>query len=158
MGLIRYYPGFVLHVQDNQIVVVGTNLAGIHGAGAAQQAYREFGLQWGVGEGPSGRCYALPTKDERIQTRSLKDIQHSVLRFMAYVIEHPELEFLLTPVGCGLAGYSPADIAPMFGLPPYNLVLPESFKPYVQAASERMAQNLYDYCMQEDDDETDAGN
>jgi len=158
MGLIRYFSGFVSELLPTQRFVFGSNLAGIHGAGAARQAHKQFGAEWGVGEGPSGRCYALPTKDERIQTRSLKDIQHSVLRFMAYVIEHPELEFLLTPIGCGLAGYSPADIAPMFGLPPDNLVLPESFKPYVQAASERMAQNLYDYCMQEDDDETDAGN
>jgi hypothetical protein len=153
MGLIRYFSGFVNELLPTQRLVFGSNLAGVHGAGAARQAHKQFGAEWGVGEGPTGQCYAIPTKDCEIRTRPLKDIHRSVIRFMGYALEHPELEFLVTPIGCGLAGYDPAAIGPMFGLPPDNLVLPESFKPYVQVATLRMAQNLYDYCMREPTDE-----
>lgn len=105
---------------DSDIFVFGSNLAGIHGAGAADYAYRELGAEWGVGEGLTGECYALPTKDERIMTRPLEAIKWSVQRFLCFAEENPELTFLVTPVGTGLAGYTREEIAPLFNDAPSN--------------------------------------
>lgn len=93
-------------LRDNQIFVFGSNLAGRHGRGAALTARTQFGAQYGVGVGPTGRCYAIPTKNEYIQTLPLHVIQQYILQFVDYAKQHPELEFLLTPIGTGLAGYS----------------------------------------------------
>lgn len=88
------------------IFVFGSNLAGVHGAGAAKYAYEHKGAEWGVGEGRTGQAYALPTKDENIQTRLWPDIERSIELFKVYAEEHPEEYFELTPIGCGLAGYT----------------------------------------------------
>lgn len=111
----------------DEIFVFGSNLAGIHGAGAARDAKRHFEAKHGVGEGPTGRCYAIPTKDARLAPRSLPDIQKSVDAFIAYAKRHSRLRFMVTPIGCGLAGYLPSDIAPMFKDVPENVFLPEEF-------------------------------
>ena len=126
----RFFSHHITELPDNTIIVFGSNLAGIHGAGAARQAHQQFGAEWGVGEGPTGRCYALPTKDEKIHTLPLDKIQGHVLWFIGYAAEHPELEFLVTPIGCGLAGYSPKQIGPMFGLAPENCILHTDLKVY----------------------------
>jgi len=110
------------------IFVFGSNLAGVHGAGAAREALNHWGAEWGVGEGRTGQAYALPTKDQFIHSRFLHEIAYSVSRFIDYAIEHPELTFLVTSMGCGLAGFSPSQIAPMFSRAPVNCVLPEEFK------------------------------
>ena len=118
----------ITELKDNEVFVFGSNEAGIHGAGAARQAYEDFGAEWGVGEGPTGDCYALPTKDERIETRDLAGIKTSVDRFLKYAAAHPEQTFLVTAIGCGLAGYKPAQIAPMFNGHGENVILPEEFR------------------------------
>jgi hypothetical protein len=102
------------------IFVFGSNLAGIHGAGAARDAYMEFDAEWGVGEGLTGECYALPTKDRNIETLPLDLIEVSVQKFLCFAEENPELRFLVTPVGTGLAGYTREEIAPMFADAPSN--------------------------------------
>lgn len=94
------------HLNSNQIFVFGSNLAGRHGRGAALTARTRFGAEYGVGIGPTGRCYAIPTKDARLNVLPLNVIEQYILRFVEYAEQHPELEFLLTPVGTGLAGYS----------------------------------------------------
>jgi len=124
----RFYSEPITTLRPDQIFVFGSNLAGIHGAGAAKQARSEFGAEQGVGEGPTGQCYALPTKDLGIQTRRIEDVKRSVALFIYYATQHPELEFLITPIGCGLAGFKPQQIAPMFANAPYNCVLPTVFK------------------------------
>lgn len=109
------------------VFVFGSNLAGRHGKGAALFAKERRGAKPGKGEGHYGNSYAIPTKDKNLRTRSLVDIQQSVWTFLDYAGMHPELKFKLTPIGCGLAGYKPKDIAPMFLTTPKNVQLPEEF-------------------------------
>lgn len=110
------------------IFVFGSNLAGVHGAGAAKEALEKWGAQWGIGEGRTGQSYALPTKDVYITSRFIHEIFYSVGRFKDYASTHLELTFLVTAVGCGLAGFTPHQIAPMFHNAPANCVLPDEFK------------------------------
>lgn len=105
------------------IFVFGSNLAGIHGAGAAKEAFNNFEAISGVGVGPTGRAYAIPTKDKNITTLSLHEIQKHVADFLQYARECSGDEFFVTAIGCGLAGYTPFDIAPMFKNAPQNCTL-----------------------------------
>lgn len=109
------------------VFVFGSNLAGRHGAGAALWAKRFRRAKQGVGEGITGNAYAIPTKDERIRTLPLDAIAPAVRRFLDFARAHPDMQFEVTPVGCGLAGYTPRDIAPMFRDAPPNCRLPAEF-------------------------------
>ena len=102
------------------IFVFGSNLAGIHGAGAARFAVINHGARYHQGEGLQGRSYGIPTKDHNINTLPLDEIQKHVDVFKAFAKEHPELSFQVTRIGCGLAGYQNSDIAPMFANAPNN--------------------------------------
>ena len=102
------------------IFVFGSNLAGRHGRGAAADALNLHGAIYGQGEGLQGNSYAIPTKDYEIKSRTLEEIKASVFTFMQFATEHPELQFNVTRVGCGLAGYTDEQIAPMFLLAPDN--------------------------------------
>lgn len=117
------------------IFVFGSNLAGVHGAGAAAFALRNHGAEWSIGEGPTGNSYALPTKDHNIRSRPLADIHKSVLRFIQHAKDNPDTEFQVTAVGCGLAGFTPAQIAPMFEDVPGNCFLPPEFLKALEAKS-----------------------
>jgi hypothetical protein len=110
---------------SEMIFVFGSNLAGRHGAGAALHAKQHYGAKYGVGEGRTGNSYGIPTKDEQLNTRSLEDIKVSVDRFIEYATKHHEDGFYVTRIGCGLAGYKDADIAPMFSGAPENCMLPK---------------------------------
>ncbi len=109
------------------IFVFGSNLAGRHGAGAALFAREKHRAIYGQGVGLQGTSYAIPTKDENIETLPLERIKPYVDEFLAFAREHPELNFQLTPIGCGLAGYKPEHIAPMFDGAPSNVRIPEAF-------------------------------
>lgn len=109
------------------IFVFGSNLAGRHGAGAALYAAKNHGAKYGVGVGRTGNSYAIPTKDSSIRTLPLDSIQPYVTEFLEYASNHPELEFQVTKIGCGLAGYTEADIAPMFTGAPSNCHLPDGW-------------------------------
>lgn len=115
--------------QDDQIFVFGSNLAGHHGAGAAYTAMINWEAEYGVGFGPTGKAYAIPTKDENIRTMPLVRIAVYTGGFASYAKQHPELTFLVTRIGCGLAGYTDEDMAPLFkecvGLS--NVELPEAW-------------------------------
>ena len=134
---MRYTPETISKLEPNQIFVFGANLRAAHSAGAAFLAQKAFGAKYGeVGEGLTGQCYALPTKDENIRTRSLDEIRESFCKFIKCVIDNPNLDFLLTKVGCGLAGYSTDLIAKEFwqGMEycdqekiPINLWVPKEF-------------------------------
>ena len=103
-----------LMAESNTLVFVfGSNQRGIHGAGAAKAALR-WGAQRGVGRGLQGRTYALPTKAGPYTNLTLDQIQYEVEQFIATVHDPPDLTFLVTPVGTGLAGHKPEDIAPFF--------------------------------------------
>lgn len=106
------------------IFVFGSNEAGRHGAGAALFARRHHGAVYGVGRGRTGNAYALPTKDGRIRTLPLEAIAANVDEFIRYARANPALTFTVTRIGCGLAGYSDAQIAPLFRSAPANCILP----------------------------------
>src|SRR5208282_2119991 len=91
------------------------------------EARQKWGAIYGQGVGLQGRSYAIPTKDHTIKALPLEEIKKHVCVFRAFAAEHPELTFLLTPIGCGLIRYSPSDIAPMFANAPQNVILPPEF-------------------------------
>lgn len=109
------------------VFVFGSNLAGRHGKGAALWARQHRGAVYGQGEGFQGNSYAIPTKDERVKTLPLFRIRNYADRFKRFAGQYPHLTFQLTPIGCGLAGYNPDQIAPMFEDAPANVVLPPEF-------------------------------
>ena len=106
------------------IFVFGSNLAGRHGKGAALTARLYHGAIYGQGNGKQGNSYAIPTKDVYLRTLPLETINFYVDIFITYAKEHPELSFFITRIGCGLAGYTDTDIAPMFKNAPSNCELP----------------------------------
>jgi len=102
------------------VFVFGSNEAGRHGKGAADFARRMRGAISGQGEGHQGNAYGIPTKDKRLVTLPLSAIKNNVERFKAYAVDHPELRFEVTPIGCGLAGYKRDQIKPFFEPLPDN--------------------------------------
>lgn len=110
------------------VFVFGSNLAGRHGKGAALDARKHWGAQLGVGEGRTGDAYAIPTKDVKLKPRTLEEIKRSVDRFIEYARSHPELQFFVTRIGCGLAGFTDAEISPMFKDAPMNCDLPKEWR------------------------------
>ena len=110
------------------IFVFGSNLAGRHGKGAALTAKMKYGAIQGQGEGRQGSSYAVPTKDWDLKPLPLLSIDLSVEHFLDYANAHPKLEFQVTRIGCGLAGYTDADIAPMFKGAPDNCLLPSNWR------------------------------
>lgn len=111
-----------------RIFVFGSNLAGRHGRGSALAALRRHGAVFGQGRGLQGRSYAIPTKDERLRTLPLSAIALNVSAFLTFSRANPEMEFDVVAVGCGLAGYSPKEITPMFRGAPENVHLPREFR------------------------------
>lgn len=120
----RVTPEWIDDLQENEVFVFGSNLAGMHGGGAARVARLRFGAVMGNGVGMQGRSYAIPTMQGGTET-----IRPYVNDFIAYAKEHPELTFLVTPIGCGIAGFEPEDIAPLFeeASNVENIWLPKSF-------------------------------
>jgi hypothetical protein len=115
----------------SMIFVFGSNEAGRHGAGAALYALRHCGAQTGLGFGPSGTSFAIPTKNPHIQTLPLGKVSDYVQRFFEYAKCHPELEFKVTAIGCGLAGFRDEEMAPLFANAPDNCFFDEAWKPYL---------------------------
>lgn len=111
----------------DSIFVFGSNLAGIHGAGSALHAKQFYGAKQGQGYGKQGDSFAIPTKDQSLKRLSLSEIKLGVYGFLAYAQAHPELKFTVVAIGCGLAGYKPSDIAPLFKDASPNVLLPAEF-------------------------------
>mgnify|MGYP002453952881 CR=1 FL=1 len=120
----RITPEWIDTLKDNEIFVFGSNLAGMHGGGAARVAHLRFGAVLGNGVGIQGQSYAIPTMQGGVET-----IRPYVDDFIAYAQQHPSLHFLVTPIGCGIAGFEPEDIAPLFerAKKVKNISLPECF-------------------------------
>ena len=112
-------------IKPNQVFVFGSNLLGIHRKGAAADAIMLYGASPGQGVGMQGKSYAIPTKATPWKRLPLPDIQRYVEEFLEYAKTHPDQEFYVTRIGCGLVGYSDSDIAPMFRNAPDNCELPE---------------------------------
>ena len=120
----RSTPEFITELQPNEIFVFGSNLRGMHGGGAAYIAYRKFGAIIGQGVGLQGQSYAIPTMQGGVET-----IKPYVDEFIAFAKEHPELTFLVTRIGCGIAGFTEDEISPLFekAHDVENIVLPPNW-------------------------------
>jgi hypothetical protein len=108
----------------NKVFVFGSNLQGIHGAGAAREAWKNHGAVTGEGQGLHGNSYAIPTKATPWRPLGLGTVEMYIEQFIAFAHEHPELYFTVTKVGCGLAGFKEEEIAPLFKGAPKNCHLP----------------------------------
>lgn len=106
------------------VFVFGSNLAGRHGKGAALWARHYAGAIYGQGVGRQGNSYAIPTKDAKLCTLPLLVVKDYVDQFIEYASQNPDTQFRLTPIGCGLAGYTREDIEPMFIPCPQNILWP----------------------------------
>jgi hypothetical protein len=118
----------ITELTPGQFIVVGTNMRGEHYGGAAAQAHRDFGLKWGINEGLSGHTYAFPTLEPEMTKRGIRALERSRDKLYETTKALPEKEFLLTKVGCGIAGFTEGEIRPLFSNPPNNLVLPEDWR------------------------------
>ena len=116
------------------IFVFGSNLAGRHGKGAAKVAKLQFGAVYGQGAGPMGQAYGIPTKGLKLEVLPLNDVRRHVEDFLQYATMNPELPFWVTRVGCGLAGYDDAEIAPLFAGAPSNCSFASQWKPFIVGA------------------------
>lgn len=117
-------------LEENEIFVFGSNLAGMHGGGAAWVANMKFGAEWGIGVGLTGRSYAIPTMHGGVET-----IKPYVDEFIRFAQANPELKFLVTRIGCGIAGFRDEEIAPLFDEATHvsNIYLPETFYNILQS-------------------------
>lgn len=108
----------------NEIFVFGSNLQGAHGGGAARIALEKFGAIWGQGVGLQGQSYGIPTMQGGVET-----IKPYVDEFIAFAKHHPEMTFLVTRIGCGIAGFTTNEIAPLFAgaIEVKNVHLPADF-------------------------------
>ena len=120
----QYTPEHIDSLMEDEVFVFGSNLAGMHGGGAAYAAFKLFGAVMGCGVGLRGQSYAIPTMQGGVET-----IKPYVDDFIAFAKEHPELFFFVTRIGCGIAGFRDKEIAPLFAeaLGLENVCLPESF-------------------------------
>ena len=109
MSRTRFSSERIESLRADEIFVFGSNRQGWHGGGAAAYARQRFGAVWGEGIGRTGQCYAIPTMDG-----SVEKVRPYVEEFIAYAEAHPELTFLVTEIGCGIAGYTVTQIAPFF--------------------------------------------
>ena len=124
----RFTPDFIRELKENEIFVFGSNLEGMHGGGAARLAYEKFGAIWGQGIGLQGQSYGIPTMHGGVE-----DIKPYVDEFIEFAKSHPELTFLVTRIGCGIAGFRDEEIAPLFKecIEMENVCLPKSFHEYI---------------------------
>ena len=120
-----FTPERIMSLRVDEVFVFGSNLAGMHGGGAARVAYERFGAVWGCGVGLQGQSYAIPTMQGGVET-----IRPYVDQFIDFARSRPDLFFYVTRIGCGIAGFVDAEIAPLFAaartVP--NICLPESFR------------------------------
>ncbi len=127
----RITPEEIKGIKTSECVLIGTNEAGIHGAGIAEYAYKHWGAVLGQGFGPMSNCFGLPTKDWEVHTLPLDRIAFYVSRYIDWVkiIRNGRWTHYVTKIGCGLAGYTPKDIAMMFSPLRYtrNVYLPKEF-------------------------------
>lgn len=119
----RVTPSRVNELQEDEVFVFGSNERGHHGAGAARAAMDRFGAVWGIGEGRQGKSYAIPTME------GIGNLEYAVGRFTLYASQHADTKFFVTAIGCGIAGHTPFDVAPLFYRASLleNVYLPVSF-------------------------------
>lgn len=135
-----YTPEIIKELKKNEIFVFGSNRNGNHWGGAAKLAYEKFGAEWGIGEGHTGHCYALPTLDENMNRVTEEDLKNSFAKLIIYADNNRQLTFLVTKVGCGIAGWDIETVkrcfwkgvyevspAPHWHGIPTNIIIPKEF-------------------------------
>ena len=125
----RTTPDIITKLNDNEIFIFGSNLSGRHGKGAAKTALG-WGAKWGQAKGLQGRTYGIPTKDASIRrTLTIEEIKPFVDEFIEFAKANENLTFLVTEIGCGLAGLKPKEVAPLFkhAVNVLNIYLPSRF-------------------------------
>lgn len=124
----RFTQDFITELKESEIFVFGSNLQGMHGGGAARIAYEKFGAIWGQGVGLQGQSYGIPTMHGGVDV-----IKPYVDEFIEFAKSHPEMTFLVTRIGCGIAGFRDEEIAPLFekAIELENVCLPKSFHEYI---------------------------
>ena len=122
--MLKFTPENITSLEQDEIFVFGSNLAGIHAGGAARVAYERFGAIMGQGVGIQGQSYAIPTMHGGVE-----EIKPYVDEFIALAREWDQNTFYVTRIGCGIAGFTAEEIAPLFAdaVELYNVRLPESF-------------------------------
>lgn len=120
----RVSPQWITTLADDEVFVFGSNLEGLHGGGAALLAYERFGAIWGQGTGLQGKSYGIPTMHGGIDA-----IAPYVDEFIAFAREHRGVKFLVTEIGCGIAGFTVEEMAPLFkdAMDEENIYLPQRF-------------------------------
>lgn len=120
----EYTPERIAELGEDEVFVIGSNLEGMHGGGAARTAYHRFGAVWGEGVGHHGQSYAIPTMHGGVE-----QIRPYVDEFVEYARANAHLRFLVTRIGCGIAGFRDEQIAPLFSeaLNCSNIILPREF-------------------------------
>lgn len=131
MENLRFTPDKIYSLKSDEIFVFGSNLQGHHAGGAARVAFEKFGAIWGKGIGIQGQSYAIPTMQGGVET-----IKPYVDQFIEFAGQHPELTFLVTRIGCGIAGFKDEEIAPLFreAFGMKNVVLPKLFSYIINRA------------------------
>jgi len=129
----RYHEGNITALKENQVFCFGSNLRGAHGKGAALYAKKHFGARQGNYFGYTGNAYAIPTKDENLKVLDLFEILQYVSKFTEVTHYADIYQYHVTQIGCGLAGYEPKDIAPMFRwCNPDNTIFDIAWKEYLE--------------------------
>ena len=120
----RLTPEYVEKLKENEVYVFGSDLRGVHCGGTAYEALCRFGAKLGQGTGRQGCSYAIPTI-----VGGIENIRPYVDEFLRYAEEHGNETFLVTKIGCGIAGFTPEEIAPLFRRAPFikNVKLPKEF-------------------------------
>jgi hypothetical protein len=113
----------------------GSNLDGNHGAGAALYALRHCGAVMGVGEGPTGDAYALPTVGKGLSRMSFTEVKKHVHKFLLFAAQSPYEVQKVTRVGCLRAGFTDAQMAPLFAEAPFNCRFDTEWRPYLPATA-----------------------
>lgn len=129
----KFTPEVITNLSENEIFVFGSNLAGAHGGGAAKLAYNRFGAIWGRGVGMQGQSYAIPTMHGGVDA-----IKPYVDDFIEEASRRKEYTFLVTKIGCGIAGFGVEEIAPLFkdAIDVENIVLPKDFVEIIERNNE----------------------
>lgn len=138
-------PEHITSLRPNEIFVFGSNLKGLHAGGAARFALDRFGAQWGNGVGIQGQSYAIPTLTApggySMDMLTIPELKKYVDEFLNFAAQHRDLVFLVTPIGCGIAGFTPQQVAPLFkpALDMDNVTLPQTFIDVLQPNKEDLS-------------------
>lgn len=122
---------------QKNVFVFGSNLRGLHAGGAAAFARKHYGAEDGASLGYTGECFAIPTMDRNFTPLPLEVIRGHVRTFLCEAAGNPSSVFYLTPIACGIAGYRPDEIAPLFANTPANVILPAEFTAILSAEAPR---------------------